>query len=569
MLRGTTTPDVQRSLRALFEVGSAVGLADSALLDRYLDAEPDRSTSALEGLVERHAPMVRRVCSSVLDDHDAAADAFQATFLVLARRARSIRRSESVGPWLFGVARRVALRHRLDEARRRRHERQCAQARPMPGRDQPEPDREAAAQLFTELDRLHGRYRDPIVLCYLEGLSHEQAAARLGCRLTTLRTRLARGKDRLRDRLTRRGITPAAYAGLLTTPSGAGATVPADWIARAVAAGASARGPVVAATVVASAQAVSRILTMNAWLLPTTLLAGAIGVTAAYVALASRGADTPPAPASIAEARPPSEPLSSVAASIGQDQDQPERRPPSGKMNPFVCPTDNPTTIVSILPEGTVVARGQRVCQVSSEMAEAMRDSQRKSVVSLDPVLAQARARLASDMTALNDYERVVSAVEIRVSEFEVQKARADEDLAEANLAYVESQVEREGQQAPLMLDVLRAKAQVADAKLASERAKGHFTILTEVTAPRRVDQLREQIEAAKGSVEERERTKTAWSEELRKREEMIEACTFVAPIDGVVTYCSDEIQEGATVVPGQPILWCAPKPTPQPEPQP
>ncbi len=191
----------------LWNLGSVVGLTDAQLLERFATRHEDGAELAFQALVERHGPMVFRVCRGVLHDEHSAEDAFQATFLVLARKAPSLWVKDSLGSWLHGVAHRVASRAKVDAVRRRRHELRLAEARG------PEweviPDRhpsDAWATLSEEIARLPETYRAPIVLCYLEAMSYQAAAARLGVSADTIRGRLARARERLRARLTRRGI---------------------------------------------------------------------------------------------------------------------------------------------------------------------------------------------------------------------------------------------------------------------------------------------------------------------------------------------------------------------------
>ena len=209
-------------LRSPWDYGTLAGLDDRALLARFVE---DGSELAFEGLVRRHGPMVLRVCSGLLGDRHAAEDAFQAVFLVLARRAGSIRRPERLAPWLHGVALRTAGESRKREARRRRIERRGAT---MPGMSPNPPERplirlEEAETLHREVARLPERYRGPVVLCDLEGLTHQEAAAQLRCPVGTVTTRLKRARERLRDRLTRRGIDPTA--GLMAATLGPTAPV--------------------------------------------------------------------------------------------------------------------------------------------------------------------------------------------------------------------------------------------------------------------------------------------------------------------------------------------------------
>jgi len=215
---------VAKQLQILMEVGSLAGLSDRVLLERFLEAPPDMAEAAFAALVERHGAMVRRVCRQITGDHHDAEDAAQATFLVLARRARSVRTVDSLAAWLYGVARRVSARANADAARRRARERKAAKpADAQTSAPEPEP----WPEIHEELARLPARYQPPIVLCYFEGLSHEQAAGRLGCPIRTLQTRLARGRARLRARLERRGLGPAAGSLLVIAPRAE--TVSAAW----------------------------------------------------------------------------------------------------------------------------------------------------------------------------------------------------------------------------------------------------------------------------------------------------------------------------------------------------
>jgi RNA polymerase sigma factor (sigma-70 family) len=202
-----------REIRVLFGMGSSGGLADGELLERFATRRDEVGELAFAALVNRHGPMVLRVGRGVLRDPNDVEDAFQATFLVLARKAGSLWVRDSIGPWLHGVAYRVATRARADSARRRRHERRAAeqsQAATATVSVVADDDRDDLGRvLHEEIDRLPGRFRTPVVLCYLEGLTHEEAARQLGCPVGTVRSRLARGRDRLRHRLDRRGVAPA------------------------------------------------------------------------------------------------------------------------------------------------------------------------------------------------------------------------------------------------------------------------------------------------------------------------------------------------------------------------
>jgi RNA polymerase sigma factor (sigma-70 family) len=187
----------------LMASGTTTGLTDGQLIARFADRR--LSESAFEALVARHGPMVRQVCLQVLRHEHDADDAFQAVFLVLARRADSIRDPDLLAPWLYGVALRTA---RL--ARRRRPK---AIFRPETA-DVETPDREvarreAAEALHDEVGRLPENQRRAVVLCHMQGLTYEEAASRLGIPSATVGVRLMRARERLRARLTRRGFAPS------------------------------------------------------------------------------------------------------------------------------------------------------------------------------------------------------------------------------------------------------------------------------------------------------------------------------------------------------------------------
>jgi RNA polymerase sigma factor (sigma-70 family) len=230
---------VVRQIESLFEGGSMAGLSDGQLLERYTAGGREAAgEAAFAALVARHGPMVLGVCRQLLGDMQHAEDTFQAVFVVLARKAGSIRDPDLLGNWLYGVAIRTARCARQQIARRRRREEDdtmsgfgpdsCDQAEPTsPPADRPAIDREQAEAIHGEVDRLPRTFRLPLVLCYFEGLTLDQAARRLRCPPGTLRSRLARAREKLKIGLVRRGVAlPAAALGAILAPGAARASIP-------------------------------------------------------------------------------------------------------------------------------------------------------------------------------------------------------------------------------------------------------------------------------------------------------------------------------------------------------
>ena len=199
--------------------------SDAELLERFA---AQRDEAAFEALLRRHGPLVWSVCRRVLDEEHAAEDAFQATFLVLVRKARSVSKRASIRSWLYGVALRVALRARQQEQLRSRREQETPIRCPGEATWQ-----DVRPILDEEIQRLPEKYRLPVILCYLEGQTNDEAAQLLNCPRGTIATRLARARERLRTRLLHRGVTLSA--GTLTallTDNALSATAPPLLIAQ-------------------------------------------------------------------------------------------------------------------------------------------------------------------------------------------------------------------------------------------------------------------------------------------------------------------------------------------------
>jgi RNA polymerase sigma factor (sigma-70 family) len=316
------TASVRGDLATLFEAGAVGLLSDSELLTRFNAGRGDAgSEAAFEILVARHGPMVLGVCRRMLGDVHAAADAFQATFLILARKATTVRVEDSLGRWLYGVSTRVARRSRAITRGER------ARLRGLDGIDPPEvatasPARrrdDLRASIDEEIARLPDRYRSAVVLCYLEGLTQAEAAHRLSCPVGTIESRLHRARERLRSGLTRRGLAPtaSALATLAATTSRADIT-PGLKSATVVAAARIASGRAIAGVVPTSVAALTRqtlrgMLMSNGW--RATLLLATIGMTATGAGVVAGGDEK--------TSKPPNPPADAVKPGGGGERELP------------------------------------------------------------------------------------------------------------------------------------------------------------------------------------------------------------------------------------------------------
>ena len=313
-MAGGQTGGVIGQVDRLLRLGTVAAMTPGQLLERFA---ADRDEASFTALVAIHGPMVLGVCRRALADPDDSDDAFQATFLVLARKAGSIRRPDLLGPWLHGVARRVAGRMRSLAARRKAVERPGAELVAMT-RDDDGDRHELGAVLDEEIGRLPERFRRPLVLCYLEGRTQEEAARDLKWTAGTLRGRLAKAREILRSRLTRRGLAPSGgcLMGLSPTdvtpaavpPPLAMATVRA---AISFAARSTSAGPV-SASAASVAEGVLKTMIVTPMKIAATALLAAAGLVALPYLSASEPRDAPPsvrakAPAAAASVSPAEE----------------------------------------------------------------------------------------------------------------------------------------------------------------------------------------------------------------------------------------------------------------------
>jgi RNA polymerase sigma factor (sigma-70 family) len=285
-------PALRRLCRFLAQP-EADAVADAQLVHRFVRR---RDEAAFELLVWRHGPMVHGVCRRLLRHEQDAEDAFQATFLLLARKAGSINSRGSVASWLYKVAYRVALRARTAGLRRASRQEGSAALLALPD-PSPAPDpacAELRRVLDDELNRLPEKYRAPLVLCYLAGLTNEEAASQLHWPAGTLKTRLAYARRLLGSRLARRGLGAGLATGAL--PAAASAAVPAALVgttvraATLVAAGNGTAAGGVSAPVAHLMEGVLRTMTLTKLKVATVLVAAGLvlagGGVVSYRALA-------------------------------------------------------------------------------------------------------------------------------------------------------------------------------------------------------------------------------------------------------------------------------------------
>ncbi len=355
--------------------GAAAGLDDAALLERFAAG---RDEAAFELLVWRHGPMVLGVCRRRLRDIHAAEDAFQATFLALARRAKSIRRQASVAGWLYRVAGRVALAARQKSGRRIEQ--------PLdemtPGRE-PEPaDSVALRELREALDhaigRLPARYREPLVLTCFADRSHAQAARELGCAVRTIESRLGRARQKLRTILLRRGLLPAGGLAAALAPAEAPAHVATSLIVATVRAAGHGTTSVAIETLTQGV--------LNAMLLSKIKIAGAVMFAAGFVGLGTGGW--------VYQSRvvgqvPGGEPAVVAVPVIPQPDVPTPPSPPTLVKQPEPDPA--PSAPVVVMPD-----RKQRAQSLLRELAEALKDDPPEDAMkNLEAILKAATDRRA------------------------------------------------------------------------------------------------------------------------------------------------------------------------------
>jgi RNA polymerase sigma factor (sigma-70 family) len=298
-MANTSANPIVQMIRHLADDHRLQNLPDQELLERFRSRQDQVAFAAL---LRRHGPMVLDVCRNVARNDTDAEDAFQATFLILTQKARSIRNLASVGSWLYGVAYRIALKARAEFAKRHKHELRVPR---LSGKETADdlPWYEVQHLIHAELTAFSERYRAPLVLCCLEGRTQDEAARHLGISRATLKKRLERGRLLLRSRLVRRGLGPAAFVAATAWPAAqasaclptmlASATVK---VATAVVAGGSTAG-LIPSHIVALMASVSQAMTLTKAKIATAVALAVFlcsgGAVLIYQTVAASGSDNP------------------------------------------------------------------------------------------------------------------------------------------------------------------------------------------------------------------------------------------------------------------------------------
>jgi len=520
--------------------------------------------------------MVLRVCRGVLNNPHDSQDAFQATFLVLVKKARGLWVRDSLGPWLHQVALRTASCARSAAARQKRHERQAARLRKE---GFTVVDDDLGRVLHEEIDRLPDRFRAPVVLCDLQGISHEQAARHLGWPIGTVKSRHSRGRERLRHGLVRRGLAPDV--GLLAAALEAGdlnTAIPPSLV------DSTARAALEFGTIhtflrgsaVSLARGVLRSMSTTRILKNASVLM-VLGVTLSGAGwLVQRG--TTPA---VAQAEPKIQvprgaelitysvkPGPLLVNVIGPGSLEPART-----LDAY-CVVEGQTTIISIKPEGSAIKKGEIVCELDSATLRDRLTNQQ--LAEKQSELESHRAEFARETAelALREYVEGTLPRERNRLNAEIGLARSAIERAESSLKRARAAHERlkgaaAARGAATTPADIAAELDIVDRrdagdqtmereKKAIELATAQLDLLEKYTASRTTRELK--IDAEQKKSDELAK-KAAWSLATgitRKLVRQIEHCTIYAQGDGLLIYANDpnrqfrrnlpQIEEGATV---------------------
>jgi len=553
-MAGGSSLAVLRDVRTLFDAGTATGLSDRQLIERFVQERDASADLAFEVLVLRHGPMVLRVCRNLLRDPDDAQDAFQATFLVLVQRSGSIRQLESVGGWLYGVACRVAARARVESARRRRAEERGAlriveAVEPSAGDESDRPELGPVVQ--EEVRRLPDKYRAVVVLCYWQGLTQEQAAVQLACPLGTVRSRLARARKLLHRRITRRGLAPLAGA-VAAVIDGSPASAGSVGLRLPSVAPALVRDTIHAASHLAGGGLTSQVATgLTASLVQrilwsiTMLKIGSTLAAVAIVGIVGFGVTTAAQRAGRSQAVGAITHIEGNVANQGGPRDQPPaennqaagaetRGVNQGRGVKVYSNVQGNNRISSIVPDGSQVKKGQVVCQMDSSV---FRDRLANEMIPARTAAAsyeQAKmSREISEMAVVEYVEGLylteLAEAEMRIKIAEAELAIAEDELEAAREAF--NKTEKPGRKRSI------AELQLKKARFALELAQTRRMVLINYTKPKRVKELKSAVEKERADELVKKAVWELEESKVQRLQQQVAARTIKAPIDGTLVY--------------------------------
>ncbi len=501
-----------------------------------------------------------RVCRGVLFDPNDVEDAFQATFLVLVQKARSLWVCDSLGPWLHQVALRTASCARSTAARRRRHEQLAAERVHTSHTDSRD---DLAHVLHEEINRLPDRFRMSVILCDLEGRTHEQAARHLGWPVGTVKSRLTRARERLRDRLTRRGLNPSAGVIALLRPALMEDLLPGALVhsttSAAVRFGAS--GTLLGGTAAILAQGVITAMSMTRWWKVASVLVVA-GATVSGAGLLSRSGGlqaVEPRPQATAKGDAGSGtagadmPVASVNRGMFRIAASQRGVVEVSKSEDVYSPVEGNATVISIVPEGTKVKKGDLVCELDSAALRDQMTNQRIATQSAEAAFQNARLTREVAEIAVVEYKEGIYPSDVQMIQGEIK-------MAEAEFKNTEARLERSRRARQKLNDVLASKDRTTNSadimaeldlddridavnqamgrnRLALELAQSKLKRLNDYTMPKMTKELRTEVqkarsnELAKEPVYQLEKTKEA------KLVKLLGNCKLFAPADGIVVY--------------------------------
>ena len=559
---------VLAQIHTLFNVGTFHDLTDGQLLERFATGRAEAAELAFAVLVERHGPMVLRVCRVVLADPHEAQDAFQATFLILVRKARGLWVRDSLGPWLHQVAHRTASCAKDAVARRRRLE---AGARSHDVREAP--DEELGLILHQEIERLPERYRAPLILCDLEGRTHEQAARHLGWPIGTVKSRQSRARERLRDRLARRGYAPDSAMMLAALKTGGASLVPpslADATASAAIHYLTAR-TIVRASVSSLAQEVYRTMFIaHGWKVASAVLA--LGVTVSGTALLTRS--EAPRAGAILRAAPGDDPRFAAVRSGRFRVTVSERGVVEAvKSIRVINQVEGQSTIVSLKPEGAPVKAGELICELDATTLKDSLLNQEITTRRAEAAYGYAKVDLEVAESAVKEYAEQMSKVDqdtlagaVTTSRSAIEKAESRLERTRRTQERLKSLMDRKSAQTQTSSDLLAeldVKDRLEDAehillreKLTLGTATARKEIFEKFTRARTTRELEALVKKAESDALAKASTWTLEKTNEAKLRRQIANCKLIAPSDGTVAYPNDnlgrgnqlQIEEGASV---------------------